>query len=222
MNRAVITLTVAAVLVGSVPARAAITLSELLIDDPLVPLIITDDVNLTVDSRIDVTPNYVQDSGTLRSVVVLTHTGTLFGNISNEGEHLDRGIFLDSVTYYASGSVNGELLQAAAGDTNGDFFVDTNDISNILSANAFEKKDEEGKPLGGFDWTQGDFNGDGIVDTDDISAILGANLFEAGIYVTIIDDGGVAQAPEPTSIAVWGLLGIIGMMVHRWRRRVAA
>ena len=88
--------------------------------------------------------------------------------------HIGHGQFFEGINYNPTNAIV-NIFQAAAGDTNGDKFVDTDDITNILSAALFE--------TGEFgDWTQGDFTGDFLVDTEDITAILNLALFETGAY----------------------------------------
>ena len=66
---------------------------------------------------------------------------------------------------YAADGVWVSLLQAAAGDANGDGSFDQQDIVRLLQG---------GKYSGGAqaDWTEGDFNGDGLFNQADIVAAL--------------------------------------------------
>ena len=114
------------------------------------------------------------------------------------------------------------LLVALPGDTNLDGEVDTTDISNMLSANGFEKFEEDGvTPLGGFDWTQGDFTGDTIVNTDDITAILAKNVFEMGPYA-LASQPAVEASLEPVTFSAPGVsMPLVGDVMQQANLRAA-
>jgi hypothetical protein len=75
--------------------------------------------------------------------------------------HLGFGVFNKGVNYLAQ-QVTVDVLQALAGDTDGDRHVDFTDFNDL--ANNYTGPGGSGK-----DWTQGDFDGDGDVDFSDFN-----------------------------------------------------
>ncbi len=138
-------------------------------------------------------------------------TGT-FGSEPAAGEHLGAGVFYDSLSYAANG-VDVDLLQAAAGDTDGDADIDNTDLQLILGAGSFNNGT-------GFDWPQGDFDGDTDVDNSDLQLILATNLFGAGSYAATAGGAGtVGAVPEPSTLVMLGGAALGLLLFWRGRRR---
>jgi hypothetical protein len=105
---------------------------------------------------------------------VLRSDRRIEGKFSNEpliGKHIGSGVFLagpfgaDSPVTYLNKSVTIWVVQATAGDANGDGSFNQQDIVLVLQA---------GKYMTGaaVEWTEGDFNGDGLFNQADIVAAL--------------------------------------------------
>ena len=60
-------------------------------------------------------------------------------------------------------------------------------------------------------WEMGDFDGDGRIGPKD-SAVMAANWGFEGNASTI-------AVPEPTTLLIWSLLGVLDVAIARWRRR---
>jgi hypothetical protein len=157
------------------------------------------------------------------TVVETVEEGQISGGFTttpDDGDHLGAGIFATTqgangqVVTQGANTIDLDLFQAIAGDTDGNRDVNGFDIQAILSANKF------GKPLAA-DWTEGDFTGDGFVNGFDIQAILSANQFGKGPYAAAdAAVGGVNAVPEPGTIALL-LSGLAGLTLLAVRRRRA-
>ncbi len=99
-------------------------------------------------------------------IIRVDEEATISGTFDEQpahGDHLGHGVFHQEVVY-TNTTVDVALLQAAAGDVDGNRAVNNSDLQQILAANSFNNGT-------GFDWTQGDFDGDTDVDNADLQLI---------------------------------------------------
>ncbi len=143
---------------------------------------------------------------TSRTIVTAEEINGTFTNEPAVGEHLGYGVFHQATTYNAD-SVDVDLFQAAAGDTDGNRQIDNADLQQILGAGSFNNPGQWG-------WPQGDFNGDTDVDNADLQLILATGDFGTGSYAAVAPgllDAGVVTVPEPSTIAM--LIGILSLLL---------
>ena len=106
------------------------------------------------------------------------------------------------------------FLVALPGDTDLDGDIDTTDITNILSANTYDKPANWPAV-----WTTGDFTGDGEVTTDDIGLILSTSAFEKGPYA-LASQPAIVASLEPVTFSAPGVsMPLVGdgMLKHNLR-----
>ncbi len=138
-------------------------------------------------------------------------TGT-FLELPAPGNHLGYGVFHQGITSSAN-SVSVNLLQAAAGDTDGNREVNNTDLQLILGAGSFNNGT-------GFEWTQGDFDGDTDVDNSDLQLVLATGLFGTGPYAAVAPEaasGSLNAVPEPSTLAL-ALAGVAALLLVLRRR----
>ncbi len=131
------------------------------------------------------------------------------------GDHLGHGVYFQDLSLAPDETAMAvTVLQAAAGDTNGDRQVNNTDLQLILGANSFGAGP-------GFAWTEGDFDGDTDVDNTDLQLILGTGLFGTGFYAAAaaqrVLGSGAHAVPEPGSLLMAGICVGLALL----RRRVA-
>ena len=147
--------------------------------------------------------------------------GMMTSRRNNNGDNivLEGNMWIDDVTYTSNNEcITEQCLNRTldppggnpppmAGDANGDFSVDTQDIIAVLAAAKFET----GNPA---TFAEGDFNGDGVFNTADIIAMLSVGLFETGPYF-VPAAVSAENIPEPSSL----LLLALGMVALAMRAR---
>jgi MYXO-CTERM domain-containing protein len=102
---------------------------------------------------------------------------------------------------------------AAPGDTNIDWSIDILDAANFLALGKFDTG-------AAATWLEGDFSYDGIVDILDAADFLSTGLFNAGVYnAAPATPDGIAAVPEPSAATVF-VLGMLGLLEMRRRRRM--
>ena len=129
--------------------------------------------------------------------------------LTDRGMAVKNALLIIAVLLVAAGTTARaeEGLWFVPGDANLDGRVDMED-AKVLSAH-----------WGHADvgWSQGDFNGDGRVNASDAS-ILAANVG----YVAPSSPPPTSANPEPTTLLIWSVLGILGALSRLvWRRRPA-
>ena len=112
---------------------------------------------------------------------------------------------------YLFGLDDAMLRIVAAGDTDGDGDVESDDLFDILAAGKFNHPE-----LGPADWSEGDFNGDDLVTSADLFRMLAASQFNAGTYTST---GSVVLAvPEPHAFFL-AAVGLACLLAYAGRRR---
>jgi hypothetical protein len=134
---------------------------------------------------------------------------TLKDNNGNQQDIAD-AVFTDDHTTVSRSDldmITSDLMAAGSltlGDANMDGHVDLTDLSLVL--NNFGSSNDH--------WTAGNFDGAATIDLTDLSDVL--NNFGTTTSGVSVAGGAVAAAPEPASL---GLLGIAGVLVLNRRRR---
>ncbi len=128
--------------------------------------------------KLDVTNNHVVINSavesTLRSQLISGMAGGAWNGSGIQSSTAAASGGTRAVGYVMNGSI-ATVAYAAAGDTDLNGVVDTDDIFNILDGG----KLDTASPA---NWNQGDFNYSGYADTDDIFAILDSGALDAGPY----------------------------------------
>lgn len=136
---------------------------------------------------------------TTREIIRGSSVNGSFGFINQQelnGQPLNidtgHGVFVQGIHYHQEGSLHSvsiDLLQAAAGDTNGDRRFNQLDVIDVLNA----QKYRTGDPAS---WEQGDWNEDGRFDQFDLIAALRTGAYLAGPYAARSPEDAAARRPN--------------------------
>lgn len=131
----------------------------------------------------------------------------------NDKENLDVAINTPAVAY----SFGFDFVEPKLETTiNGPFVDSTFAVSLYLGSTlvdsfTFERPNDQATFVGV--WTTSDAGFDNVKIRETVGGI--GNEFFGNFYV------GARPIPEPWSVAVWGLLGVLGLGAARWRKRAA-